>query len=467
MALVGRSPFDPRRGGWESGDDPLWSYTLHYHGWLGHPDVSVESARATMDAWIAEHPHGVGWEPYPTSMRVLHWLGWLHRHGATLQAHAQERLLGSLAAQLSHLAEHVEVHLDGNHLWTNLVALTCGGLALRGSLPAQLLARFEPRLVEAVRDQVASDGVHGERTPTYHCLLAEQLAVLMPFARAHRPRLAEALAPALASMLTALPSFTHPDGDVALWGDSQRDAPVTPSGLMTRLGRALPAGHADAPVSGFARRRWGPWTLLWNRGDVGLPHQTGHVHGDALAIELSLGATRILVDAGVGTYAIGPERRYARSTAAHNTATVGHDDADQHELWASHRIGARGRARTVALDEHRIVGTVRGHAATTTHRRSIEHASEEITITDGLEDASSVGTARYFLPAELAPTVRDDVVELVAAGRRIELRAEGTSWHVTAAPGWHGMGRPAPRICLSLPIRDGRKARVVLRARGA
>ena len=187
----------------------------------------------------------MGWEPYPTSMRALHWLGWLHRHGGTLQAFERERILGSLAAQLEHLSEHVETHLDGNHLWTNLVALSCGGVALRGPLPQRLLERFAPRLVETVRDQLLGDGTHGERTPSYHCLLAEQLAVLLPFARAQRPRLAEALAPALSAMLSALPAFTHPDGDVALWGDSQRDAPVTPARLLQRLGRALPQGHAD------------------------------------------------------------------------------------------------------------------------------------------------------------------------------------------------------------------------------
>ncbi|MEX1363360.1 MAG: heparinase II/III-family protein, partial [Nannocystaceae bacterium] len=272
------------------------------------------------------------------------------------------------------------------------------------------------------------------------------------FARASQPRLAEALAPALSAMLAALPAFTHPDGDVALWGDSQRDAPVTPAGLMGRLGRPLPSGPADAAVSGFARRRWGPWTLLWNRGDVGLPHQVGHVHGDALAIELSLGATRIVVDAGVGTYAIGPERRYARSTAAHNTVTVGTGNDDQHELWASHRIGARGRVQTLALAEHRLAGRVQGHAAPTAHRRTIEHVDGRILITDVLEDPTVPGVARYFVPATFAPTVHDDAVRFQASGRQVQLRSPGGSWHLGPAPGWLGMARDAPRICLSLPL---------------
>ena len=452
VALVGRPPHDPTTEGWDAGANALWAYTLHYHGWLNHPEVGTELARATMLHWIDEHRHGVGWEPYPTSLRVLHWLGWLQKHGAELQAFERERILASLAAQLDHLATHVEVHIDGNHLWTNLVALTSAGLALRGRLPTHLLERFESRTVATVHDQLAGDGMHGERTPSYHCLLTEQLAVLSSFARAQRPRLADALAPALSAMLESIPAFTHPDGDVALWGDSQLDAPVTPTRLLERLGRTLPRGHADAPVSGFARRQWGPWTLLWNRGDVGLSHQVGHVHGDALAVELSLGGTRVVVDAGVGTYDIGPERAYARSTAAHNTVTVGSGVTDQHELWASHRIGARAQPRTLACADDRIVAEVRGHASPATHRRSIEHEDGVIRVTDTVDQPNVPAVVRYFVPAGLAPTLRGETVELDVAGRRVQIRAPGGRWHASEAPGWVGMGRSAPRVCLSLPL---------------
>lgn len=453
VALVGRPPHDPRRAGWEPGANALWSYTLHYHGWIGHPELATSVALATIESWIDDHREGVGWEPYPTSMRVLHWLGWLHQHAPELQAHARERIFGSLAAQLEHLAAHVETHIDGNHLWTNLVALACAGAALRGPLPQHLLARFGPRLVSTVQDQLAGDGMHGERTPTYHCLLAEQLAVLLPYARAQQPRLADALAPALGAMMAAMPAFTHPDGDVALWGDSQRDAPVTPRGLAARLGHGLSRSSADAPVSGFSRRRWGPLTLLWNRGAAGLPYQVGHIHGDALSIELSLGATRVLVDAGVGTYEVGSDRSYARSTAAHNTVSVGSGGTDQHELWASHRIGARARCETLACAEHQLVGRVHGYASPTAHRRTIEHRAGTICITDVLESPRTPATVRYFAPASCPVVVRGDTVEIDAGGRHLRMHAAGLAWHQAPAPGWLGMGRAAARVCLSLPMR--------------
>lgn len=452
IALVGRPPHDPRRQGWDRGANPLWAYTLHYHGWLNAPECTADHARATMLGWIEDHPRGVGWEPYPTSMRVLHWLGWLHRHGVGLQAFERERIFGSLAAQLQHLAANVETHIDGNHLWTNLAALTAAGVALRGPLPRRLLQRFEARMITTIGEQLCADGTHAERTPSYHCLLTEQLAIVAAYAQAQRPTLHQALTSPLDAMVAAMAAFTHPDGDVALWGDSQHNAPVTPAALLSRLGRSVPRGHADAPVGGFSRRRWGPLTLLWNRGDVGLAHQVGHVHGDALAIELSVGATRVLVDAGVGTYESGPERRYSRSTAAHNTVTVGAENTDHHELWASHRIGARAQPETIACAERRIVARVQGHASPTAHQRSIEFVDGVVRITDTVDDPQVPAVARYFVPQSCPTTVSGDRVEIEAAGRRVVLRSVRGPWRCEPAAGWSGMGRPTPRQCLSLPL---------------
>jgi hypothetical protein len=113
-----------------------------------------------------------------------------------------------------------------------------------------------------------------------------------------------------------------------------------------------PRGLRRRRHAGLFRRSFGPWTLLFNTGGVGLAHQPGHIHADGLAIELSLHGERVVIDAGVGTYVPGSSRDYARSTRAHNTVTVGEGDPNQHELWASHRVG--GRARTTDLSMGQI-----------------------------------------------------------------------------------------------------------------
>lgn len=454
VRLVGHAGHDPLRFGWDAGDDPLWAYTLHYHGWLTAPGVDVDVGRATILDWIEEHRAGVGWEPYPTSLRLLHWIGWLSRHGGSLHAAQQEIVLASMSAQLQHLVQHAEVHIDGNHLWTNAVAIAATSLALDGPVPSRLREGARARLLAIVDEQLAADGVHGERTPSYHCLLAEQLAVVAALAEPRLPGLADPLRVAFRRMRDATAAFTHPDGDVALWGDSQRGAPVTPRRLFARDGVSMPTGHATAASSGFARRAWGPFTLLFNQGGVGLPYQVGHIHGDCLSIELSHGDTRVLVDAGVGTYIEGEDRRYCRSTAAHNTVTV--DDRDQHELWKSHRIGGRAHLGPVEYGDDRLCAEVTGFRSRTTHRREIRRVDDGIEVIDTLAGAGGRGVVRYFVPATLRVRLGDDgAVVFGPRGQSTELSIRGATLRCTEAPGWTAMGTAAPRMCLSAEIGAG------------
>ncbi len=504
VAMLSRPVHDPRAGGWEpSGRDALWTYTLHYHGWIGAIQAGAIQAGATQPSaaskhapasaplgsalalarhWIDAHPRGVGWEPYPCSMRALQWLHLLDRVGALGADHARDlALLRSLAAQLLHLERNLEHHLGGNHLWTNLAALASASLALDGPLADRLRARWLPAFAR-VADQQLRGGMHGERTPSYHCLLAHQLGGVLWLAR-RRPGVARSLTRALTrqltAMLDALPSFCHPDGDVALWGDSQRGARARPETLVIgtssdprdsfefELSRARVAAlqgaarRHDAPLAGCYRRRWGGWTALLNSGALGLPHQVGHIHGDALSLELSLGRERVLVDAGVGTYTRGEARDYARATRAHNTVTVGPGDGDQHELWASHRIGARARLGEFTADELRLRGAVLGAFASAWHHRELrwDATRAELRVRDWLEPRASAppATVRYHLPGELELQPRPHGWRArTTSGREFTITSDPPLRRERArVPGWLGFNRPAPRWCLLGPLPPG------------
>lgn len=458
VQLLGLGPHDPCVFGWEPDADPLYLYTLHYHGWLSK--LPLPRARAQVEHWIANHREGVGWEPYPTAMRVLHWLGWLGQHESHLDAPSRRIIFGSLAAQLEHLRHHVEHHLDGNHVWTDLAALCSAGLSLSGPAAEPLALRL-PALADLVDAQLGPDGVHRERTPTYHCLLAEQLAgvVALNPSRVH-PAAAARLEAALERMLAALPAFTHPDGDVALWNDSQRDAPVTPRALLTRLERSLPdltsAPQIDAPHAGMFRRRFGPWTLLWNIGGVGLAQQPGHIHADGLGFELSLHDERVIVDAGVGTYTPGFARDYARSTRAHSTVTVGEHDLDHHELWASHRVGGRARTSDLSYGPDHLSARIHGYKAPAAHLRRISWDGHKLLLSDRVEPEAPA-TTRLFFPETCALLLRGSVWHgRTARGRRFRLvTPAGTPWSCSPAHGWTAMNQPLARRGLAAPLPPG------------
>jgi len=460
VCLLAQAPHDPWTHGWAPRDrDPLWLYTLHYHGWLSDKTVPIETCHKTLTQWMRHHREGVGWEPYPTSMRVLQWLGLLARQDLELTPLREQRILGSLAAQLIHLANNQERHLDGNHLWTNYAALASAGLGLCGPLAAGLRTRFLPRLVRVVEDQLATDGGHRERTPSYHCLLASQLAGVVSLARVwaqHDSSLAKTAAyldQQLARMVRVLPAFVHPDMDIALWGDSQLRAPVTPGWLSRKLHHQLPLeGNADAPGSGFYRRCWGPWTVLWNAGGLGLPHQVGHLHGDALALELSLGRERVFVDAGVGTYVPGPARDASRSTPQHNTVTPASGRLDQHEFWASHRIGGRGQVGSLTIGPDHLGGTVHGFGWPVVHRRRLSWQNQVLVCRDQLVPATGgrincTGIVRYHIPAAHRVDTQGSTLRVQTREGQV-FTMEGVPnciWQIEASDGWTGFGRPAPR----------------------
>ena len=270
-------------------------------------------------------------------------------------------------------------------------------------------------------------------------------------------RAAPVLRDNLARMLAVLPAFTHPDGDVALLGDSQRGL-VTPAALAVRCGTSLPQGtDYNAPASGLFRRAWGPWTLLWNAGGLGMPQQVGHIHGDWLGYELSLGGERVVVDAGVGTYEVGPERAYARSTRAHNTVTVGPGDRDQHELWASHRIGGRGELCDLSFGTSELSAGVRGFRAAAVHHRRLAWDGRVLRCIDRVvpDHGEPVpATMRIHLPRTCTVAADGPLVRVTTpAGRNFAIRGPvDLRWQTTAVPGWSAMSSPAPRHCLALPV---------------
>jgi hypothetical protein len=65
--------------------------------------------------------------------------------------------------------------------------------------------------------------------------------------------------------------------------------------------------------------------LIFDHGSLGMSPSYGHGHADALSIILDVAGENVLVDSGTYSY-IGNWRRYFRSTKAHNTITIDHQD---------------------------------------------------------------------------------------------------------------------------------------------
>lgn len=327
--------------------DALWLYNLHYFDDLCAQGAAERSGwhKALIGRWIAENPagHGCGWDPYPTSLRIVNWIKWA-LSGAELGDAARQ----SLAVQARHLARSIEWHLLGNHLLANAKGLVFAGCYFEGEEAEGWLREGVKILGAQLEEQVLPDGGHFERSPMYHAIILEDLLDLANLLAAFGVAgdMAERLREMVPAMIAWLRAMTHPDGELAYFNDAAPGVAANVEALVqyaSLLGIAEPAAQPSVWLrdSGYLRLESGPFVALFDTAAVGPDYQPGHAHADTLSFELSYKGARVLCNSGVSTYEGGAQRAFERSTRAHNTVCV--DGKDSSEVWASFRVARRAR----------------------------------------------------------------------------------------------------------------------------
>lgn len=462
-------------GIWEDATrSKLWLYNLHYFD-----DLVAEGAearlgwhRALIGRWIAENPpgRGTGWEPYPTSLRIVNWVKWHLMHGRL-----DESALHSLAVQARHLRRRLEYHILGNHLLANAKALMFAGALFQGAEAEAWLTRGRQILAREIGVQVLPDGGHFELSPMYHLIVLEDLLDCLNLCRAHALVPPHGLEAAIARMLQWSRVMRHPDGEIAFFNDAAfaiAPRPDEVDAYAERLG-IRPVAEAPRPVahlraSGYARLQQGEAVLLADMAPVGPDHLPGHAHADTLSFELSLAGRRVVVNGGTSVYGTGPQRQRQRSTPAHSTLVI--DGRDSSEVWAGFRVARRARILEAAAAGERGLAVAR--AAHDGYRRlpgRPVHGRTWRLSAGGLEIEDEVqGRGRHRL--ELMFHLHPDVtVEQTEGG--LGLRWPGASGKVTVLPPpemhadvrdstWQpqfGLTRASRSLCfsavVSLPVR--------------
>ncbi len=348
---VGRPP------DWNRADLPkLWLYNLHYFEYLWTLDY--EAAKSLVSDWMERHTlrqGRLGWEPYPTSLRLVNLCGiffgkWRRR--TEDDSDFRDRLWASIFLQTQWLSEHLETHLLGNHLFENGAALAVVGSCFSGGVAERWLRSGKSILEKEIPEQILGDGMHFERSPMYHCRIVYLLALLH---NTGHPELVDLVREPLKRSLDALGRLTHPDGRIALLNDSAFAVCNAPGQLATYVRRLLgdeqsenktAAGPFALPDAGYYGFRDDAGTyIVCDAGRIGPDYIPGHAHADMFSFELSMKERRVIVDSGVYDYEASPMRRYCRSTKAHNTVEI--EGFDQCDMWASFRVGRRGYPRDV------------------------------------------------------------------------------------------------------------------------
>lgn len=452
----------------DPGKAKLWLYNLHYFDDLAVPGTTGQRAmqRELVTRWIAENPigSGNGWEPYPTSLRIVNWIKWA-LGGEQLDA----GMLDSLSQQVRWLCRRIEWHLLGNHLFANAKALIFAGCFFEGREAETWLDKGLAILARELDEQVLEDGAHFERSPMYHAIILEDVLDLYDAALAFgiQQRKPVDRLPAVANRMRVwLAAMTHPDGGPSFFNDSAfaiAPAQAALEAYAARLGlpeAKRPVGVQYLRSSGYARLDCGPAALIADIGEIGPGYLPGHAHADTLSFELSLGRDRLIVNSGTSTYATGDLRAYQRSTAAHST--IGIDGENSSEVWSSFRVGRRARVHHVVVAEED--GTFAVSAAhdgyrwlpgKPTHHRLWQLGEGRLVVVDKASStASHACQARFHLGAGVAATIvpngRVGTLKL-SDGRSIEWRA---SERATLVPGhfYPEFGRAIANTCLVVPF---------------
>ena len=315
--------------------------------WLGRgPGVALD--------WIARHRLArgqTGWEPYPTSLRLLSWCAWLFGEQRE-RGRADVALRARVAVDLAPGRMARSPPRDAPARQPS--ARERGGAALAGACfagpPARWLRSGLAWLDRELPEQMLSDGVHFERSPMYHARVAACARV------ARADRRARAVLDARRGPLRArVGARVHPDGEIALLNDAAFGVIAAPALLEPTCSSrdVLARGPSPRPASRSAQRatsaRAPHGTPTW----CATPRRSGRTISRATPTETCSRSSsrspgqRVVVDAGVHGYDGDPLRAWCRSTRAHNTVEI--DGEDQCEFWSTFRVARRAHPRDVVF----------------------------------------------------------------------------------------------------------------------
>ncbi len=489
VMIVGRRiPIRPPETDFIAPEDPkLVRYQVNYLGIVRSLAVAAnvsdyaqqQEARhlalAHLDEFVRRVPpgHADAWEPYVVAMRLLNLT--LARDLLRPDADGGARefldgpILRALAQHARWLSTTLELHLLGNHLFTNGAALYVAGCLL--DTPGAVLWRAlgEAILTRSIITDLLDDGGHAERSPMYQALYLDQLSLVLAAARASGRQPPAGATSAAERLATQLAAIRHPDGDIPLFGDSALSEAPLPMDLgapfhlaedslrrrlFGELGRALPIteGCASFPETGLLALREGEHLLVVDAGPLGTPDQPGHAHADALTFEWSHAGRRFIVDAGAGHYETDAHREYFRGPFAHSGVSVNGQGTD--ELWASFRAGARARIDRLRHDRagafHVVRGRLRAAGGWRAERLLLFVPGHLVAVFDRFDGVT--GSDRPMSHLLFAPDVT-----IEPSGEAFAVRDGGGAsftWHrlLGGAPEWHRGQEHPPRGLVALHL---------------
>ncbi len=316
------------------GGGPIWTARLpeprlaemrEASGWIDDlAALGNRSGRSLAQAWVQDWIRrsgggsGPGWQPEPTGLRAMRWVAHSAFLTEGLDATANARFWGALAAQQRYLARSWRHAAPGlgqmralaGLVWTGRVAPHAGQAEAAAQLGALAAALVGP------------EGELGSRSPED---LAEMLALLIWTARlledADQPAAPEHLA-AIVRMVPVLRPLRLGDGTLARFHGGGAGNPVAIDKALAEL-RLETQPRPRLPL-GYARLTGGRLALLMDGAAPPAGVWAAGGHASTLAFELCVGRQPLVVNSGPGRILArrGRNARARRRRAARSRSTA-------------------------------------------------------------------------------------------------------------------------------------------------
>lgn len=462
--------------GWNNhGLEKLWLYNLHYFD-----DLNAHVAHLRNDwhvplltRWVAENPpaFGNGWEPYPTSLRIVNWVKWVLA-GNVLP----DVCLESLSTQVRWLNRRLEWHLLGNHLFANAKALVFAGLFFQGREADALLKKGLSIIDRELPEQVLPDGGNFERSTMYHAIFLEDVLDLINVAQAYsgciEAKVVAGWSETSGRMLSWMTGMSHPDGQIALFNDAAFDVASVPADLVAyakRLGLHWDELGMDAlfqlqhwPDSGYLRLTSPDAVALLDVAPVGPDYLPGHAHADTLSFELSLYGQRVVVNGGTSRYGCGMERSHERQTVSHSTVEVAGQSSS--EVWGGFRVARRAYPFDLQiLQKSELLSVTCSHDGYTyfpckpVHSREWVMDADGLLVTDRVVGGKYPAVARYILHPAIQVSAAGENEWLLVLPSRENVRVKVLAGCSKLEPANYAseFGKVQPTHCLVVTLTDG------------
>lgn len=334
----------------------LWNYNLQYLNYLLDDGLPVMQRKQFLENISGDILSGkLPLEPYPVSLRIVNTLLFLQRTSIK-----DEQIELALLHQVDYLDNNLEYHLLANHLLENIFALFIAAQYLQDQ---RLSSKYEKLILKQLKEQILPDGGHYECSPMYQSILLSKLLLCIEVGMQSEligSSLLSELRKIAAKMLGWMLAYSFPDGTWALFNDAAEG--IAPSTRQLKEAAAylnITSEHTVLNDSGFRKISINGGELIIKTGEIQPYYQPGHAHADIGSFCLWYQGLQYIIDPGISTYTVSEQRSWERSTAAHNTVSIG--AINQSDVWGGFRVGERARVDVESYSQNEIKLIIRGY----------------------------------------------------------------------------------------------------------